>query len=89
MEWDLIYRARNLAVADKRKPRQANLRRAASSIPLLYINPFSKHNYIECHTVSGGPNVPYPPCLLRRIGDRRMKDILQEGYQRLRSDMDG
>lgn len=31
MEWELIYTARNLAVADKRKPRQANLRRAASS----------------------------------------------------------
>lgn len=28
MEWELIYTARNLAVADKRKPRQANLRRA-------------------------------------------------------------
>lgn len=31
MERDLIYTARNLAVLDRRKPRQANLRRAAST----------------------------------------------------------
>ncbi len=43
MERDIIYTARNLAVLDRRKPRQANLRRAASSAYYALFHCLAEH----------------------------------------------